>query len=457
MAGMKVEPSSREIAMSSQRIMSTRTQWTSDHTHDPDSEQSAVVFVGQRPYADSLETLRRAVSASIDAVYRRTTDTTALPGATHYFFLLDEVDHAEYGLLIEAIRAGARVTLIAKALEPHFAAFVERPNVNIIPVCGDPGPISAATFQRAIAMVLAGERVGARGFVQNSLARHATDPGDSHPFVAMLNEASLAANTSTTVVAAVLALQRSGSNFLHDMIGLSVSAQVRMFHEHDVPGLADAATHPRPSVDPRFLEREGQHAFRKAALRDAILTAERRYVFVSDRLPDDRLRSYFVRGRSAWLHRHFDATHSRFRDAAEIQRRFDEWARGQLDRQRKWYRNKLLRPFGLDVLDTELSDGLFVGRQGPNTLIVVPTACLSRLVHVVSAAFRTDCYQSLAYNSERESGDQAMGRAFREQFRLDPDVVESLWAIPEVAHIHGERTMPDLEAIGSLVRSSTRG
>jgi hypothetical protein len=453
---MKFQTSSREITSSPREITSTRGEWTAAHRHDPNNEHSAVVFVGQHPYADSLETLRRAVSASIDAVYRRTTDTTALPHATHYFFLLDEVDHAEYGLLIEAVRTGARVTLIAKALEPHFAAFVERPNVNIIPVCGDPGPISAATFQRAIAMVLAGERVGARGFVQNSLARHDLDAGDSHPFVAMLNEASLAANTSTTV-AAVLALQRTGSNFLHDMIGLSVGSKVRMFHEHDVPGLADAAAHPRPSVDRRFLERDGEHAFRQAALRDAIVTAERRYIFVSDRLPDDRLWSYFVKGRSAWLHRHFDATHSRFRDAAEIQRRFDEWTRGQLDRQRKWYRNKLLRPFGLDVLETDLCDGLFIGRHGPNTLIVVPTVCLSRLVHVVSAAFRTDCYRSLAYNSERESGDEAMGRAFREQFRLDPEVVESLWAIPEVAHIHGERTMPDLEAIGSLVRSSTRG
>jgi hypothetical protein len=440
MAGIKVELSSRESAMSSQRIMSTRTQRTSDHPHDPDIEHPAVIFVGHHPHEDSLETLRRAVSGSVDAVHRRTTDTTALPHAKRYFFLLDEVDHCEYAVLIEAIRTGASVTLIVKALEPHFAAFAERPNVNIIPVCGDSEPIGAATLQRAIAMVLAGERVAARGFVQNTLARQAMNTGDdAHPFVEILNEASLTANTTTTVVAAVLALQRTGSNFLHDMIGLSVSAKVRMFHEHDVSGLVDAASHPRPSIDRRFLERDGRYAVRQALLRDTILTPERRYIFVSERVPDDRLRSYFVRGRAAWLHGHFDAARGRFRDAAEIQRRFDVWARGQLDRQRKWYRNKLLRPFGLDVLKAEAHSGLFIGRHGPNTLVVVPTACLGRLVHVVSSAFRTDCYRSLAYNSARESGDEAMACAFREQFRLDPDVTNALWAIPEVAHIHGVR------------------
>jgi len=439
MAGIKVEPSSGEIAMSSQRIMSTRTQWTSDHPHDPDIEHPAVIFVGHHPHADSLDALRRALSRSIDAVYRRTSDTTALPRAKRYFFLLDELDHCEYALLIEAIRTGASVTLIAKALEPHFAAFAERPNVNIIPVCGDSEPIAAATLQRAIAMVLAGERVAARGFVQNSVARHAMDAGDAHPLVEILNEASLTANTSTTVVAAVLALQRTGSNFLHDMIGLSVSAKVRMFHEHDVSGLVEAASHPRLSIDRRFLERDGGNAARQALLRDTILTPARRYIFVSERLPDDRLWSYFVKGRSAWLHGRFDAARGRFRDAAEIQRRFDEWTRAQLDRQRKWYRNKLRRPFGLDVLKAEPSGGLFFDRRGPNTLVVVPTTCLGRLVQVMSSAFRTDCYRSLAYNSARESGDDAMGAAFREQFRLDPEVTDALWKIPEVAHIHGVR------------------
>jgi len=301
---------------------------------------------------------------------------------------------------------------------------------------------SLCEAQRALAMVLAGERVAARGFVQHSLARQASDAGDGHPFVAMLHEASVAANTSTTVVAAVLALQRTGSNFLHDMIGLSVSAGVRNFHEHDVPGLAEAAGRPRPTVDPRLLERDGRYTLRQAVLRDTILTPQRRYIFVSDRSPEDRLLSYFVKGRSDWLHQRFDAARNRFREAAEIQRRFDEWAWAQLDRQRKWYRNKLLRPFGLNVLEAERIDGLLIGRHAANTLIVVPTARLNRLVEVVADAFRTDCYRALAHNSAKESGDEAIGRAFRQQFTIDPEVAESLWAIPEVAHIHGAQMLP---------------
>jgi hypothetical protein len=438
---MKSRTSSREITSSSHEIASKQNERPSLHRGHPDIERTVVVFVDPHASADALETVRRTIPPS-DAVYRRIADAMSLPRATQYFFLLDQIDHAASGLLIEAVRTGATVTLIANAFEPHFAAYAERPNVNVVPMCGDPGPIGAPTLQRAIAMVLAGERVAARGFVQHSLARQASDAGGGHPFVAMLHEASVAANTSTTVVAAVLALQRTGSNFLHDMIGLSVSARVRNFHEHDVPGLAEAAVRPRPPIDPRLLERDGRYTLRQALLRDTILTPERRYIFVSDRSPEDRLLSYFVKGRSDWLHQRFDASRNRFRDAADIQHRFDEWTWAQLDRQRKWYRNKLLRPFGLNVLEAERIDGLLIGRHRANTLIVVPTARLNRLVEVVSDAFRTDCYRALAHNSAKESGDEAIGRVFREQFTIDPDVAESLWAIPEVAHIHGAQMLP---------------
>jgi hypothetical protein len=424
---MKSQTSSREITSSSREIASSQHKWTSRRTTNPGIEQPAIVLIGQHAQTDALATLRRALSGS-NAVYRRIADVSALPPADQYFFLLDEVDHAASGLLIEAVRSGATVTLIANAFEPHFAAFAERSNVNIVPMCGDAGPIGAPTLQRAIAMVLAGERVAARGFVQHSLARQEGDAGHGHPFVSILREASIAANTSTTVVAAVLALQRTGSNFLHDMIGLSVSAKVRTFHEHDVHGLTDA-------------------------LRDTLLTPERRYLFVSDRSPQDRLLSYFVKGRSEWLQGHFDAARGQFRNAAEIQRRFDEWAWAQLDRQRKWYRNKLLRPFGLNVLETERIDGLLIGRHGPNTLIVVPTVRLNQLAEVVSEWFRTDCYRALAHNSAGESGDETIGRAFRHQFTIQPDVIESLWAIPEVAHIHGAQMLP-LAASHRILRST---
>jgi hypothetical protein len=222
-----------------------------------------------------------------------------------------------------------------------------------------------------------------------------------------------------------------------------------------VPGLADALKH-QPALDRRLVQRDARHASRGARLRDALLTAERRYIFVSDRPPEDRLLSYFVKGRSQWLHRSFDAARNRFRNASEIQTRLHEWAWAQVDRQRKWYRNKLLRPFGLNVLETELVRGVFIGRNGPNTLVVVPTAYLRRLAEIATSEFRTDCYKSLAYNSARESGDDAVGRTFREQFRIDPEISTSLWAIPEVIHIHGSPVMRSIEATGSFVGSGPR-
>src|SRR5574342_762791 len=173
---MKSQSSSRQITSSSYEIASKQNERTSLHRGHPDIEHTVVVFVDPHASADSLETVRRTIPPS-DAVYRRIEDATPLPRAKQYFFLLDQIDHAASGLLIEAVRAGATVTLIANAFEPHFAAFAERPNVNVIPMCGDPGPIGAPTLQRALAMVLAGERVAARGFVQPSLARQASDAG----------------------------------------------------------------------------------------------------------------------------------------------------------------------------------------------------------------------------------------------------------------------------------------
>jgi hypothetical protein len=405
---------------SSDEINSMHGEWTPVHRYDPDIGHAAALVVGERQPADSRDPLLSVLSESVGVVCRTVTDLIDLPSARHYFFLLDEIDRSPRELLIGAVRSGARVTLIVRTVEPYFAALAEHRNVNIIPACGDTAQITSGTFTRAIKMVLAGQRVVAQGFFQNSFTSAETNAGGCHAFVAMLTEASIEANRSTTVVAAVLALQRTGSNFLRDMIGLSVSANVRMFHEHDVPTITDAA------------------------LRDALLTPQRRYVFVSDRPPEDRLLSYFVRHRSSRLHRAFDASSRRFRNASEIQGRFREWAWAQVDRQRKWYRNKLLRPFGLDVLKTRAVDGLLVGRHGPNTLVVVPTVCLNRLREIVSAEFRTDCYRSLARNSASEGGDHDIDTAFREQFPLDRAITESLWTIPEVAHIHG--------ALGSIRR-----
>jgi hypothetical protein len=163
-------------------------------------------------------------------------------------------------------------------------------------------------------------------------------------------------------------------------------------------------------------------------------------VFVTERHPVDRLLSYFVKGRSARLRRSFDAAAGRFGDRDAIAREFLDWSWAQVDRQRKWYRNKLLRPFGLDVMQAEPVDGLLVGGSGPNALIVVPTAGLNALRETAATAFGTDCYRWLSDNSAREGGDDVIDAAFRREVEVDPAVAEALWAIPEVARIHGKPT-----------------
>src|SRR5215510_6276701 len=118
---MKSQTSSREITSSSREIASSQREGTSVRTGNPDIEHTAIILVGQHAHTDTLAALRRALSTS-HAVYRRLAEVSSLPPANHYFFLLDEVDHAASGLLIEAVRSGSRVTLIANAFEPHFAA-----------------------------------------------------------------------------------------------------------------------------------------------------------------------------------------------------------------------------------------------------------------------------------------------------------------------------------------------
>ncbi len=392
----------------------------------------------------SHDPLRSLLPTLVDVTYRDVRDQSALPAASHYFFRLEGIDESTRALVLTGVRSGATVTLIVSRVEPFVLTLAEHTNVNIVPAYGDTAQITPATFKHAMTMVLAGERVVAEGFLVNSLRRiDITAGGSGHPFVEIMIEASITANTETTAATAVLALQRTGSKFLRDLIGWTVSSNVRVLHEHDVPTPRHRPGAAQPMGDQHATDygTQPRHGCsRDGNLSDMLMTSTgRRYVFLSERHPEERLVSYFVRRRSGWLHSCFDSERHRFRNPADIQQTFHDWSRGQLARQREWYRDTLVRHFGLQVLNAKPTGrDLFVCRNGVNTLVVVPMNCLNTLRAAVSAAFGTRSYELLADNSARARGDHAIDRAFRRDFRLDPAIARALWSIPEVAHIHGE-------------------
>ena len=238
----------------------------------------------------------------------------------------------------------------------------------------------------------------------------------------------------------MLALQRSGSKFLRDIIGLTVSGRVRIVHEHAVPEQGSIAPDDaRPLFEQILLESdlERRRALKLSILRRNLLTSERRYIFVTERDPGDRLISYFQVARAKELRARFDASQGRFSGERDIQAAFDAWARVQIARQRLWYEKQLAEPFGLRVLDTEgTGDGLLVGTSGPNTLIVVPTTRLNGLLADLSANFGAESYKSLADNSARMRGSDALNRCFRQRFKVAESILDEARRIPEVAYIH---------------------
>jgi hypothetical protein len=282
----------------------------------------------------------------------------------------------------------------------------------------------------------------ASGAIRNTTA---TSAGLEKPvalFGRLLLEASWHANDGCRVVAAVLSQHRTGSNFLRDLIGLTVSSRVDVFHEHAVPpanGVELDAT--RSCFDQSLLESDQTRArlLRRACLREMIVGAQRRFVFVAERSPDRRLTSYFQRRQLSWLQSCFDRKTRRLSNAAEIQQAFHEWLKEKVRLQRIWYKDRLVGPFGLSVLDAEQTDdGCFVQRRGADILLVVPTSRLGALRNGLRATFGGDeAYESVASNSLNTSARGAeIDEAFRRQIRFPPDVSDALWQIPEVARLH---------------------
>jgi hypothetical protein len=373
--------------------------------------------------------------------YHHISHPDPLPAASHYVFNCDEFSPRVRELLSHIERARS-VTVIVGRVDDWILPRLTGSHVNLLPAYGEADHISPKTLARALRMILSGGRVVARGFIQNSLETSPRLPaGGLHPFLRMIQEASAAANAEVPTVAGVLALQRTGSKYLKDLMGMTISGRVRVFHEHDLPARGDPPDTRRPLFDQLVLESDID---RRSSLRSGILSEAlqrpRRYLFVTERDPAERLLSYFAKRHSAWLAARFDHVFDHFQRPEEIRAAFDEWCVHQVRRQRHWYTRMLARPFGLDVLGTvPIDGGVLFGRRGSNALMVIPLSRFESIRRAVAGTFGEDSCRPLNDNSARSRGDQRMYDAFRRDFAVDPAMLAEVWSIPEVQHIHGPR------------------
>jgi hypothetical protein len=377
-----------------------------------------------------------------NVTYVHVSELNAAPEGSHYFVNCARVDAGIYALCNRARRNGTQITFIVRHVDLELARYVDEMNASLIPAYGIGHQITQATLSRIAQRVLRGHRVVAEGFVSNSLGLSMRNQCSRDTVVRHLMEASRLADGSTSVVAAVLSLHRSGSNYLRDLIGVTVSGRVHVFHEHEIPRASEVTRdHSVSCVDQALLEADWARArlLRRACLRDMIVNAGHRLIFVTERAPDDRLMSYFQRRHLAWLGTLYDRRLRVLRDVPQIQRRFEDWLKRSVRSQRKWYRRSLGDTFGLNVLEAERSEnGCRVGQRGTNTLLVVPTTRLNALRDaLVSACGSHAAYASIASNSVRVSrrGDE-IDRVFRRDIRFPESMIDALWEIPEVACLH---------------------
>ena len=356
----------------------------------------------------------------------------AIPPAAHYVVVPD--DPGLVRTLVPALlsRPGARITLVVAQVDAGVAEWMGHERVSIMPTWGPAAHLSEMTARSALQLACGGQRILAPGFISNSIsALRARREGPAHTFVEMLREASEASETQR-VVAAVISLHRTGSKFLHDLIGISAGARVAVVHEHKVPGAVAAVG-----------GREGK-VLRAAALRDAILSGERRYVFVAERDPVDRLLSYFIKRKGRWLRERLNVSGD-FDDPGEIQRAWDAWIPPMCVMQRQWYRRVLRQQLGMDVLQATLTpDGVLRGRYDAGELLVVHTRQLNALREAVESAWGR--HMPLSTNAAQAYGNQGVEPAVRLAVVVAPETRADLLSIPEVAHI---QSLLSLVTVGS--------
>jgi hypothetical protein len=398
----------------------------------------SIVVVRDRDVAALRHPEPRMFGSRGAVTYVHASDARMLPEAWHYVFNLERLDHEFHAHACRAWTNGARVTFILKHLDAATADILAGSPWSVLPAYGDTEHIGVRTLRRALSMACDGVHVAARGFLLNSgNGLQSGDAAPASPFVRLLRRMSGQARQGESVVAAVLAPQRTGSQWLRDLIGWTVASGVRVFHEHSVPREAAFWPTSRSLLDALALELnpDRQRMMRRAALRSALLDARWRYVFVTYRDPVDRLISYFVKRHSQYLRERLDAASQTFLDPSEIQRVFEVWLPPQVKSHARWFRTTLFDHFGLDVCRAESMDGVLFGRHGQNTLVVVPIEMLNSLRNAVEATYGPDMCAPLADDSAFARGDGPINTAFRRDIHIPSAVVNALRSIREVAYI----------------------
>jgi len=361
-----------------------------------------------------------------------------LPAAPHYVFNLSRFDDVSRIRAARAHQSGAAVTFILRHVDEGSALELHAGGWNVVPAYGDTEHLGTGTLRRALGMACEGRRVVASGFLANSAGPLVRHPQPEAPFIRLVREMSEEARSGEQVVAAVLAPQRTGSKWLRDLLGWTTGSQVQIVHEHDVPGMTGDWPDSRPLFEALALESDPgrRAAMRRTALRTLLLSASRRYIFVTDRDPVERLTSYFVKRHSRWLRAQLDDSGWRFRDVREIQCAFEAWLPAVVAQHARWFRSTLSEPFGLNVCRARpAGHGLLVAHHARNTLVVVPIERLNALRAAVEAEYGADSCAPLADNSAAARGDAALLAAFRRHVYVPRAIDRSLRAIPEVAYL----------------------
>jgi hypothetical protein len=359
-----------------------------------------------------------------------------LPESPRYVFNLDRLDDVSHGRAARACERGAQVTVVVRHVDTRAAVALQASGWSVLPAYGDTDHIGARTFRRGLRMAYDGHRIVAVGFLRNSTDAVTRGVPPASAFLRLVAQMSREAFAGERVVAAVLSPHRTGSKWLRDLIGWSAGSAVRVFHEHAIPEPNGHWPDWPCFADALALEadRDRQARMRRTALRRLLVSARRRYIFVTDRDPVDRLVSYFVKRHSQWLRMQLDESGKRFGSDHLIQHRFDAWLEAQVVHHARWFRTTLLEPFGLDVRCARpAGDGLLVASHGSNTLIVVPVERLTALRASVEAEFGAGSASALDDNSAAGRGDTDLLAAFRRQVPVPARVVRALHAIPEVA------------------------
>ncbi len=250
----------------------------------------------------------------------------------------------------------------------------------------------------------------------------------------------LADRGRTRVSAGVVSLPRSGSKSLADRLVLWRPPSVPVFHCHDMsPGRVEQLR--RADQDAVSAEAAARTAYKHDAfrrMRHAVDSADRLFLFVSERSPASRIRSEFVM-------KHRDAIAAAAGSSGTavdaLRTAYRDHALREAKRLRGWYTAQFATPFDLDVtrFDRQALDaGVARLTRGRTTLVFLRMERTEALFAPHDPG--TDDRPSFSLVSRNSGAEMGYGDAyawFTTNFPFPDEAAERLADIPEVRHLHG--------------------